>query len=489
VQAAMEVANLPDNVQLIQLNSFGCGPDSFYMDEIGEILRKAGKNHTVLRIDEIAAPGSIRLRLRSLIESLRSAKPVAKQSYTGYSTTYSKDDRRKTILVPWFADFLSPFIPAIGALGGYKIVNLPKSTKASADAGLKYGNNEVCYPATLVLGDIINALQSGDYDLNDIVVAVTQTGGQCRATNYLAQIKAGLKNAGFDHIPVVAIASGKVYQNEQQAFDFPLIKLVNVIIHTILYADALQQMYASTIVREAKTGETQALFDFYINQGVAAVEQKDCKTLLKLLEQAVSDFNMIAVSDREFAKIGLVGEIYLKYNNYGQAHITEWLRAQGMEVVTPPILDFLMQYFINTEVNTENGLNRKSLLSRLLNPLALKYMNRRIEAVKRISQRFRYYHPAESIFEKAQYANEILDLSNQFGEGWCIAAEVACYARRGIDKVVCIQPFGCIANHVVAKGIEKRLKKVYPSLNLLFLDIDGGMAEVNLQNRLHFMMG
>lgn len=490
IQAAMEVAKLPQNVQLIQLNSFGCGPDSFFMNETGEILRQAGKNHTVLRIDEIASPGSIRLRLRSLIESLKLSTDITKDStpYKGYSKGFGKEDKQKTILAPWFADFLSPFIPAIAELAGYKFVNLPKTSKATAEAGLKYGHNEVCYPSTLILGDIITALQSGEYDLENIVVSITQTGGQCRATNYVAQIKAGLQNAGFSDIPVLVLATGTVYQNEQSAFKFPALKLANIFIYTILYADALQQMYSSTIIREKKKGETQQLFDSYMDRGVAAVKQKDCKELRRLLKQAVEEFNAIAVSNKQFTPIGLIGEIYVKYNNYGQAYITNWLRSKGMEVATPPFLDFVMQYFVNSRENIKNGIKKNTLMQRSLNPAFWKYVNIRIKKVEKIMQNYRFHHPVESVYAKAEYAAEILTLSNQFGEGWSIPAEIACYARSGINKVVCIQPFGCIANHIVARGIEKRLKKFYPEMNLLYLDVDGGMAEVNLQNRLHFLM-
>lgn len=491
VQAALEVAKLPHNVQLVQLNSFGCGPDSFFMDEVNDVLKQAGKNHTVLRIDEIASPGSIRLRLRSLIESLQAANPsddcMAGKPFQKYPTIYTKEDRKKTILAPWFSDFLSPFIPAIGKLAGYKIVNLPKTNKISAEAGLKYGHNEVCYPSTLVLGDIITALQSGKYDLDDVVVAITQTGGQCRATNYIAQIKSGLQNAGFSHIPVIVIGLN-VHQNEQKAFKLPLLSLADITIRTVLYADALQQMYNMTIVREKRAGDTQQLFDFYIERGVEAIEAKASGRFIKLLEQAVADFNDISIYQREFSKVGLIGEIYVKYNNYGQAHITEWLQSKNMIVVTPPFIDFVMQYFVNSQVNLENGVSRNGLLKQALNPAMLQYMNSRIGAMEKVMKNFRFHQAAESVFTRAEYASEILDLSNQFGEGWAIAAESACYARQGIDKVVCVQPFGCIANHIVAKGIEKRIKKLHPELNLLFLDIDGGMAEVNLQNRLHFMI-
>ena len=491
VQAAMEVAKLPQNVQLIQLNSFGCGPDSFFMDETTSILKQAGKNHTILRIDEIASPGSIRLRLRSLIESLKTVnleEQPESRPFEGYAGKYTVEDRRKTILIPWFTDFISPFLPAMGQLLGYKLENLPKSSKISAEAGLKYGHNEVCYPSTLILGDIITALQSGRYDLNEVVVAITQTGGQCRATNYLSQIKGGLENAGFTDIPVVVISTGEVYQNEQEAFKLPVLKHINLIIYAVLYGDSLQQMLGSTIIREKKKGETQQLFDFYVERGIEAVLKNDYKLLLKLLEQAVADFNQVAVYDREYPKIGLVGEIYVKYNNYGQAHTTEWLREKGVEVVTPPIIDFFLQYFVNSKVNDKSGVEKRSRLAKFLAPVLWRYMNKRMNTIEAVMKKYRYHTPSESIYAKAEYASEVLDLSNQFGEGWMIAAEVACYSRNGINRVVCVQPFGCIANHIVAKGIEKRLKKIYPDVSLLYLDIDGGMAEVNLQNRLHFLI-
>ena len=492
VQAAMKIAKLPYNVQLVQLNSFGCGPDSFFMDEVSDILKQAGKNHTILRIDEIASPGSIRLRLRSLIESLKaihvSEKAREVKAFENYGIAYTKEDRKKTILAPWFSDFLSPFIPPLAELAGYKIVNLPKTNKISAEAGLKYGHNEVCYPSTLVLGDIITALQSGKYDLDNIVVAITQTGGQCRATNYIAQIKSGLQNAGFSHIPVIVIGMGGVFQNEQRAFKLPIVKLADIGIRAVLYADSLQQMFNATVVREKDKGETQQLFDFYTERGIETIRANDKIRFNKLLEQAVADFNMVTIHQKEFSRVGLIGEIYVKYNNYGQAHITEWLQSKNMVVVTPPFIDFVMQYFVNSQVNMDNGVSRNSILKQTFNPVMLKYMNVRIGAVEKIMENFRFHHPSESVFTRAEYASQVLDLSNQFGEGWSIAAETACYARQGINKVVCVQPFGCIANHIVAKGIEKRLKKLYPDINLLYLDIDGGMAEVNLQNRLHFVI-
>jgi len=491
VQAAIEVAKLPPNIQMIQLNSFGCGPDSFFMDEIGSILANGGKSHTILRLDEIASPGAIKLRIRSLIESLKASNIQIKgdiTTYKGYDRRYTKEERKKTILAPWFSDFISPFFPAIAGLAGYKLVNLPPSVKKSAEIGLKYGHNEVCYPSTLVLGDIIMALQSGRYDSDDIVIGITQTGGQCRATNYVSQIKSGLRNAGFGDTPVVVISTGEVYQNEQEAFNIPVLKLMNITVYALLYADAIQQMYSSIVIRELNSGDARSLFEKYIEQGVDAVAKNEVKTLLKSLKQAVADFNAVDISDKEFPKVGLVGEIYVKYNNYGQGYMTDWMQAKGIEVVTPPALDFIMQYFVNSKVNRQNGMSRDSLLKRYMVPVLQRYMNRRITEVEHIAERFRFYRASESIYTKAEYAAEVLDLSNQFGEGWLIAADIACFARTNINRVVCIQPFGCIANHIVGKGIEKRIKKLYPATSLLYLDLDDGTASVNLQNRLHFLI-
>lgn len=493
VQAAMEVAKLPDNVQLIQLNSFGCGPDSFFMDETRDILKAVGKNITVLRIDEIASPGSVRLRLRSLVESLKAVKASGKkpdhQNYSGYNVPYKiEKDKDKTILIPWLADFLNPFAPALGELLGLKVANLPKSHKASADLGLMYGNNEVCYPSTLVLGDIIYTLMSGQYDVKDIVLAITQTGGQCRATNYIAQIKQGLVNAGFNDIPVIALGAGETYQNGESEFTLEWKKIAKIAIPLVLYGDGLQQMYGATTIREKQKGASQEVFDFYIERGIDAVRANNPKTLFRLLKDAVEDFNNIAIYDKVYSKVGLIGEIFVKYNNYAQAHISEWLRSKNVEVSSPPLLDFLLQFFVNSKVNAENGISSRSVIEKSITPMLWAYINGKVKKAEKILSRFKFHESSESIFAKAEAAAEVLSLSNQFGEGWLIPGEIAHYARKGVNKVVCIQPFGCIANHIVAKGVEKRIKEIYPNMNILYLDIDGGIAEVNLQNRLHFMI-
>ncbi|MDR0836553.1 MAG: 2-hydroxyacyl-CoA dehydratase [Tannerella sp.] len=411
-------------------------------------------------------------------------------TYKGYQPVFTKKDKDKTVLIPWFTDFLSPIIPAIAKLSGYHFVNCPKTSKKSAEIGLKYGNNEVCYPATLVLGDLISEIQTGKYDINNLAVAISQTGGQCRATNYLALIKTGLTNAGFGHIPVISVSFGGVYQNEQPGFKLPLFKIFNILIYSLLFGDALNRLYASTIVREQNKGKTEQLFHLYMGKAEEIILENKHKKLLSLLEHAVEDFNKIEIfEDKKYEKIGLIGEIFVKYNNYGQAHITEWLREQGIEVLVPPMIDFFMQTFVNQNVNNKIGIIKSGKLNQKLMSLFYGFIHKKMAKFEEIMQKSRIYYSHDTIFEIAGHAEEILDLSNQFGEGWMLAGEAASFAQHGINKVVCVQPFGCIANHIVAKGIERRIKQLYPQLNLLFLDIDGGMAEVNLQNRLKFLIG
>ncbi|MDD3079557.1 MAG: 2-hydroxyacyl-CoA dehydratase [Paludibacter sp.] len=413
---------------------------------------------------------------------------VKNNDYIGYTAFFGKKDRHRTVLIPWFTDFLSPFIPAIAKLSGYNFVNCPKTSKTSADIGLKYGNNEVCYPATLVLGDLIAEIQSGKHDPETLAVGISQTGGQCRATNYIGMVKAGLKSAGYGNIPVIVVSLGGVFQNEQSGFKLPVFKILNISINGFFFGDALNQLFAFHVVREKEKGRSQQIFDNYMELATNIILKNKPKALLGLLEDAVKDYNSIEIYDREYEKVGLVGEIFVKYNNYGQAHITEWLRTKGMEVVTPSMIEFFMQTFVNQRENVKNGINRLSEITLKLLPFTYKLLQKRLSKFEKIMSKSRAYVPEENIYKIAEKAKEILSLSNQFGEGWMIAGDVASFATKGINRVVCVQPFGCIANHIVAKGIEKRLKKNYPTMNLLFLDIDGGMAEVNLHNRLEFLI-
>ncbi len=489
ISAASQVGRLPNNVQLVQLNSFGCGPDSFLMEKISHILSTKGKNHTVLKIDDITSPGSLRLRVRSLVESIRLNVEQINKSCASFPSnkTFTEDDRDRTILAPWFSDFYSPFIPSLAKVAGYRFENLPPSDRRSAELGLTYANNEICYPATLVVGDIIKGLQSGKYERNKVAVGITQTGGQCRATSYINLIKKALSHSGYSDVPVISVTGAYGAINEQPGFSINWKKMARITLSTLLYADALSSMYYSSVTREKEKGTSLGLVNQYIEAAKPLAENSDCRGLRELLEEAVSRFNNIPLGDFEPPRIGVVGEIYVKYNSFGNYNIVKWLIENGVEVVVPPLLDFMIQGFVNRKVNISKNLSR-GLYFDPLTELMEWQANRMIRANEKIMQKYRFYRPLYPIWDEAEKASEILDLANQYGEGWLIPAEIAGFAREGVNHVVCMQPFGCIANHIIAKGVEKRIKDLYPSMDILYLDFDAGTTEVNVMNRLHFLM-
>ena len=493
IHAAHGVVRLPQNVQLIQINSFGCGPDSFLMDEASNILNAAGKNHTVIRVDEISSPGSVRLRLRSLIESLRQSTALNKNvkvlEYKALHNSFTeKEKQERTVLIPWFSDSLSPLFPVFFKRLGFNFRNLPKPNEESIQYGLKYGHNEVCYPATLVLGDIMKFLINNRDERDKYVVGITQTGGQCRATNYLALIKNAMITAGFSDVPVLSLNTGTAYGNEQPAFTASAKLALTLALKILHFTEYIATMYRSMVVREKVKGTSKAIMDKYISLAIDYVEQKREDKLIKLLAEAVDEFNAVSISNIKPRVVGLVGEIYIKYNSFGQLHITQWLQERGIEVVVPSIFSFLLQFFVNDKVNHKNGIERTTFIGRRFQDLLRMYVASRDKKWDKVKRKYRFYRPETNIFEQAKDASNVLNLVNQFGEGWLIAGEVMELSREGISKVVCLQPFGCIANHIVARGIENRLRKVCPNTGMLFLDIDSSVAKVNLENRLHFLV-
>ncbi len=487
-QAAAWVGAQPENIQLVQINSFGCGPDAITMNETREILKSKGKPYTLVRVDEITSTGSLRLRLRSMLESLNIREGQTLEEKERINVAFFEEkDRHRTILAPCFSHIYSSLLPPLFALGGYKLENLPVADKISVETGLKYANNEICYPATIVVGDIIKALQSGKYNRDEVAIGITQTGGQCRASTYLSLIKKALIASGFEDIPVIAIGTeGKVI-NSQPGFDMNWLKILPTVFAALCYSDSLAAMYYSSVVRETNKGESAQLLEKYLHIVQSKMLSQDTSAIFRLLERAVADFNAMEVDNQIYPRIGIVGEIYIKYNTFGNLNMIDWLVSQGVEVIVPPLIDFFLQSFVNIDANKKQNL-RKSSWSDILVFFFEQYANRFVRKNNRIMSKYNRYEPSHSIRDMSVKAEKILNLANQFGEGWLIPGEIAAFAESGVNNVVSVQPFGCIANHVVSKGVEKRIRDFYPNLNLLFLDFDSGMSEVNILNRLHFMV-
>ena len=506
------------NLHLVELTSFGCGPDAFILDEVGSLLSRYNKNLTILKIDDVNNIGSLRLRIRSLIESTKSkatqyCPPVLGGRAEGgggifnsqlsilnsqltpipfqTTKTFETSDRQRTILAPYFAEGYSEFLPSLMKVAGYRLVNLPIGSQSDAETGLKYANNDVCYPATIVIGSIMNALKSGKYDLDNTAVVITQTGGQCRASNYMALIKNALTAEGFSHVPVISFALGAGLQNTQPGFKLSIRRMARITLHTLLYADCLAKLYHASVVRtkpEISQTDIKNLYNHYITESFSYIERRDTYGLISLLSRAVNDFSSLTDFSRRVPVIGLVGEIYVKYNNFSNKNVIPWLIAQGVEVVPPSLVGFFSTAFVNTHIYRKQNIKAVATTSRLVSDALHHYVLRTMRRYDAVCRPYPFYRPFTDIFDNARLASDIINLAADFGEGWFLPGEICHLAHSGVNNVISLQPFGCIANHIISKGIEKRFKRFYPNLNLLFLDFDSSTSEANIFNRLHFML-
>lgn len=475
-----------EGMEFVQMTSFGCGPDAFLVDEVRDLLLRHGRVLTLLKLDDINNVGSMKLRVRSLIESLKLAggDGADRRKTSGFKTTpvFDKACRGRKILVPYFTPFISPLIPAIMRVAGYDVENLPLSDTESCDWGLKYANNEVCYPATLIVGDIIKAFRSGKYDPHNTAVAMTQTGGQCRASSYVSLIKKALVDAGYDDVPVIAFAVGGSIKNLQPGFRVNWMKLLPIALYSVLYSDCIAKFYYASVVREKQPGQAARLRDLYLQASESLILEGRSEDLLSYLAMAAAEFNRIC-DDVERPKVCVVGEIFLKFNPFAQKNVTDWLISQGVEIVPPLLLDFFMQSFVNNRIEAQTHLKRRSVTD-FIYSLVYKRIRKHIARVNKTASAFRYFTPFNDIFEEAEEAKKVITLSAQFGEGWLLPAEIMSCARQGVRNVVSLQPFGCIANHIVSKGVEKKIKQFFPDMNILSLDFDSGVSDVNVTNRL-----
>lgn len=495
-KAAHWVGNHPyGNLHMVEMTSFGCGPDAFILDEVRAILSRYGKNLTVLKIDDVNNIGSLRLRVRSLVESVNAAPrnpEISKyrdlENRAPFTTKpFETSDRERVILTPYFAEGYNEFLPTIFALAGYRIESLPMATQADAEEGLHVANNDICYPATIVVGSIMRALKSGKYDLTKTAVAITQTGGQCRASNYYALIKNALVAAGMSQVPVIAVAIGPSLKNSQPGFAINWLQIIRPTLEALYFADALAKLYYPAAPRERVAGTARQLYDHYLNAAQPLLAKRDYRAIRRLMRDATGAFAEITDANRQVPVVGVVGEIYVKYNSFSNHGVVQWLMEHGVEVVPPAITGFFSTSVPNAFINREQHIRMDGLKpwqARLVNRLLLHYAH----VYDHLCSRYPFYRPFTDIMDIWRKSRRVINSAADFGEGWFLPGEICDLADHGIRKVVSLQPFGCIANHIISKGIERRYKEHYPDLSLLFLDFDAGTSDANITNRLHFLL-
>lgn len=508
MKAGQWAAEQPNDVHFVQMTSFGCGPDSFIQDEIRTIMKNHGKPFTLLKIDDVSNIGSLKLRVRSLIESLRGEKKeitnadtmtgkeemTVSQQESG-STTTALPPISRHILAPYFTEYLTPLLPPVCRLFGWDVEVLPPSDAESAEYGLKFANNEVCYPATLIVGDFVKALRSGRYDTDKISVVMSQTGGQCRATNYAALIRRAMNANGFENVPLitlgVASSADEKDDNQDGALDVPWVKYAPIIVTMFLYCDTISKMYHAAVIRLKKdayrigpktTNAAEELRDKYLTLAVDPILHNSAQGLIDLIDQAAREFDAITV-DKDVPAVGIVGEIFLKFNPFAHQFLAQKIIDKGYEVVPALLSPFFLQNFVNIIAEKHMGLRCTNVPDFVVKSI-YSLIWRRQKKINKIASQFRYFRPFTNIFEEAKEVDGVVSLAAQFGEGWLLPSDIISMVNQGVNNVASLQPFGCIANHIVSKGIEKKLKRLYPQLNLVSLDFDSGVSAVNVTNRL-----
>lgn len=489
--AASYVAEQND-LELIQLNSFGCGLDAVTTDQIKEILESFGKIYTVLKIDEINNLGAARIRLRSLIAAInerdkRNFSP--KKLYDKPQKVLFTKEMKKThtILVPQMSPIHFQFFKTAFVGDGYNIEVLPSVDKSAIDEGLRYVHNDACYPAIIVVGQLMRALKSGMYDLSNTSVIISQTGGGCRATNYIAFIRKALRDANMEQIPVIGLNTGTSSGLESNPGFKLTIPIFNKLMRGLIYGDLLMRVLYRVRPYEKVPGSANRLYEYWVQHCQESLINGTKKDYNENLRQIVKDFDTLELhEDLVKPKVGVVGEILVKFHPTANNNIVELLESEGAEAVVPDLADFLLYSAF------DNSIKYEKLSGSFWGMVAGKLSINRIESYRKemkkaltASKRFEAPKP---IAEIAKYAQQHLSLANQSGEGWFLTGEMVELIHSGVNNIVCLQPFACLPNHITGKGMFRELRRSYPSANIAPIDYDPGASEVNQLNRIKLML-
>ena len=483
VYHAADVVSKYDNLELVNLNSFGCGLDAIVTDQAEEILKKNGKLYTTIKIDEINNLGAIKIRIRSLIASMNKRANLKKYNpYTYQKNYFKKEDLKHTILFPDMTPFHMPLFESILSSEGYNVVYLRETTNNTVETGLKYVNNDACYPAIIVIGQLIEALQSGKYDLDNTSVIITQTGGACRATNYIGLIRKALKDAGLEKVSILSINVSGL--EKEQAFHFTP-TLLNKLIQGILYGDLLMKLLYATRPYEKEKGTCDTLAKKWEKIFYQAVKNGKLKEFKKNINDIIDDFNKVEITNKHLPKVGIVGEILIKYHSFGNNDLVKKLEKENVEVVVPELMGFIKYCAYNSIIKEK--LLKESKKQALINKEALKVISLYEKPINKKLKTTRY-RTNTNIYQLAKNVNNILSTGNQSGEGWFLTAEMIELIKEDVTNIVCVQPFACLPNHVVGKAVIKKIRKLYPNSNIIAIDYDPGASSTNQSNRIKLML-
>ena len=489
--AAADFVGRHDNLELVQLNSFGCGVDAVTTDQVEEILSSFDKMYTLIKIDEVNNLGAVRIRIRSLLASMNKRlalkrEEIANGDYQVHKVPFTKEMRKDyTILMPQMAPIHFELLADAVKSSGYNIKLLDTCTSKTVETGLKYVNNDACYPSILTTGQFIEALESGEYDVNKTAIIMSQTGGGCRATNYIGFIRKALKDAGFPQVPVITFNIVGMGKNPGFKLTIPLIEKL---LRTIVYGDLLQKMLTKNRAYEVNKGETKKLFDTWMKKCKEILKNGSNKQFKQSIYEIVSDFEKIELNTSiKKPKVGIVGEVLIKYHPFGNNFAADLLEQEGAEVILPDFMGFAK--FMCTHKITFNTLLKTDKTKAALFKFAIKLIDLLEKDVRQALSKSKkgYLMPCD-IWELESKVKDVLSIGNQTGEGWFLTAEMIEYIEHGIPNIICVQPFACLPNHVVGKGVIKTIRSLYPNANIAPVDYDPGASETNQANRIKLLM-
>ena len=489
--SAAEFVRERKDMELIQLNSFGCGLDAVTTDQVSEIMEGSNRLYTVLKIDEVNNLGAARIRVRSLLAAMNmrekmgitpDVKPV---TYRRTEYTKAMQSEGYTILAPQMSPIHFNIMGPVFRKHGYNMVVLDNDNRTAIDMGLKFVNNDACFPSITVVGQIMEAVLSGRYDTDKLAVIMTQTGGCCRASNYVGFIRRALDKVGLSHIPVISLNANGMEKNEGFSIKPALlIEAARSLIYGDLFMRCLYRVRPYELVRgsanELHKKWEAICVDSLINEKSKYSFSAVCHGIVKAFDEFPIDENL------RKPRVGVVGEILVKYMPLANNHLVAVLEQEGAEAVVPDLIDFMNYCMYNLEYKhdylgakwTSSAASKASIAAiRMLRKPALDALEK--------SKRFEPPMPIEKV---AELAKPFLSIGNQYGEGWFLTGEMVELICSGAPNIVCIQPFACLPNHVVGKGVIKALRKAYPESNIVAVDYDPGASEVNQLNRIKLML-
>ncbi|MDD7363235.1 MAG: acyl-CoA dehydratase activase-related protein [Peptoniphilus sp.] len=487
---AAKIVGESEHLEMVQLNSFGCGLDAVTTDQVNEILASYHKIHTVLKIDEVNNLGAAKIRLRSLIQAVEN-RTIDKERTSIYDdpVIFTEEMRKThTILIPQMAPIHFKLLEPLLQTEGFNVEVLPNLSTHVVDEGLKYVNNDACYPSIFVVGQFMEAVKSGRYDTDNLTLLMSQTGGACRASNYVGFIRKALKDAGYGHIPVLAASFQGIERHPGFTFGKrQIVRMGKKAVQDLLYGDLIMRLSNATRPYEVEKGAEKEVTDRWLKElaetsGTRSYSRVEFR---KNVRAMVADYEGVETDGRIRPKVGVVGEILVKYLPQANNHVQRQLEEEGAEVVIPDLTDFMIYSFKNASI--KEARYGTSKIGGFIANTVIRYVESYRSVVREELAKSRYDGP-ETVKTLMHYAEEFVDLGNQYGEGWLLTAEMVELIRQGAGNIVCVQPFGCLPNHITGKGVIKAVRESYPTANIIPIDYDASASAVNQTNRIKLMM-